>query len=273
LVFKPAFQKSLRSIAVVFGEAGVTDDAAAYTLRWVPKSFGVDRVTITVTGAEQVVPPTRAKKSKSKGSHEDFAAEDDDAEFEAFMAKVEGFAARDSECDSLCSSEDTDLSSTAEACSDEAEHSEPDDEAQMPKQPNGTYVVYSNGYFTFTDNRDYNDVKVKVLDRWCTKSDMGVSAKSKTVVPAHFDEERTECKRSMWVLRAWMLWKSRTNDFCNQRASRRKLFANENAYLRNDIVAASSATNPTSGNVAADILIRQWAPHVLFPSVPHVPPS
>jgi hypothetical protein len=271
-VFKPAFQKSLRSIAVVFGEAGMTDDAAAYKLWWVPQRFGVDRVTIRINGAEQVVPPTRAK-SKAKSSHEEFVEEEDDAELETFMAKVEGFAARDSECDSLCSSEDTDQSSTEEECSDEANHSQSSDEAKMPKKASGTYVVYTNSYFTFTDNRDFPDVKVRVLDRRCTKSFMGVSAKSKTVVPTHFGEERTECKRSMLVLKAWILWKSRTNDFCNQRASRRRLFAKETLDLRNSVVAASSETAPTSGNATADSLIAQWAPLVLSPAVPHVPPS
>ena len=180
-------------------------------------------------------PPTRAKKSKSgsKRSHEEYVEEEDDAEFEAYMAKVEGFAARDSECDSLCSSEDTDQSSTEEECSDEANHSESSDEAKMPRKAPGTHVVYSNSFFTFTDNPAFPDVKVRVLERWCTKDDMGVSAKSKTVVPAHFGEERSECQRSMWVLKAWMLWKSTTNDFCNLKPRRRRLFAKETLDLRN----------------------------------------
>jgi hypothetical protein len=266
LVLQPAFHKSLKSIAVVFAEAGITDDAVAYKLWWVPQRFGIDRVTIRMDGAEPAVPPTRAK-SKAKSSQEEHVEPEDDAELEAFLEKVEGLAARDSECDSLCSSDDTDQSSSEEECSDEANHSESSDEAKVPKKASGTYVVYTNGYFTFTDNKDFPDIKVRVLDRWCTKSYMGVSAKSKTVVPTHFAEERTECKRSMWVLKAWMLWKSRTNDFCNQRASRRRLFAKEQEDLRNLIVAASSETAPTSGDVTADSLIALWAPLVLSPLV------
>jgi virulence-associated protein VagC len=151
LVLKPAFHRSLKSIAVVFGEAGITDDAAAYKLWWVPQRFGADRVTIRIEGAELVVLPTRAK-SKAKSSHEEHVEPEDDAEFEAFMEKVEGLAARDSECDSLCSSQDTDQSS-----SNEANDSETSDEAKMPKKAPGTYVVYTNGYFTFTDHKDYPD--------------------------------------------------------------------------------------------------------------------
>jgi hypothetical protein len=259
LVFQPSFHKSLQSIAVVFAKAGITDDAAAYKLWWVPQRFGIDRVTIRMDGAEPAVPPTRAK-SKAKSSHEEHVEPEDDDEFEAFLEKVEGFAARDSDCDSLCSSQDTDQSS-----SDQANDSESNDEATMPKKAPGTYVVYTNGYFTFTDNKDYPDIKVRVLDRWCTKGFMGVSAKSKTVLPRSFGEERTDCKRSMWVLKAWMLWKSRTNDFCNQRAGRRRLFVKEQEDLRNLIVAASSETAPTSGDVTADSLIAKWAPLVLAP--------
>jgi hypothetical protein len=130
----------------------------------------------------------------------------------------------------------------------------------------GTFTVYSNGYFTFTDNPDYPDVKVRALEKWCNADCMGAAAKSKTVVPDHFGEDRSAPARSMLVLKAWMLWKAKTNDFCNKRASRRRLFAKEATDLRLAIISMSCAVAPTTGSERADSMIRKWMPQVLVPA-------
>ena len=76
-----------------------------------------------------------------------------------------------------------------------------------------THVVCSNSYFTFTDNPGYPDVKVSVVPRWCRPEHLGVENKSRTVVVSHFGEARANPVRSVWVLKAWMLYKSRQGDF------------------------------------------------------------
>ena len=136
----------------------------------------------------------------------------------------------------------------------------------MSKKAYGSCVVYSNGYFTFTDNPDFPDVKVKALENWCNADCMGRTAKGKTVIPTHFGEDRSAPHRSMLVLKAWMLWKANTNDFCNKRASRRRLFAKEAIDFRFAISSMSSAVAPTTGNEHADSMIRKWMPQVLVPA-------
>ena len=127
-------------------------------------------------------------------------------------------------------------------------------------------MVHTNGYFTFTDNPVFSDVKVSVIPRWCKEEHLGKLNMSKTVTPAHFGETRVSLVRAMMVLKAWMLWRAQTGDFCNKRAARRKLFAGEARNLKAAIVEASSASLPTTGNAAADALIRKWAPDVLAAS-------
>ena len=135
--------------------------------------------------------------------------------------------------------------------------------AGVARKPPGAHVVRSNGYFTFVDNRNFENVKVQILPRWATLEHMGAALKSRTVVPAHFHDAREHPVRAFLVLRAWMLWKSGTNDFRNKRASRRRLFEKEAEALRADIVAMSCEDRPTTGDAYADELIRRWAPEVL----------
>ncbi len=86
------------------------------------------------------------------------------------------------------------------------------DSVQWGKKAFGSCVVHSNGYFTVTDNPDFPDVKVKALEKWCKADCLGRTAKSKTVVPTHFGEDRSAPHRSMLVLKAWMMWKARSNN-------------------------------------------------------------
>ena len=184
-------------------------------------------------------------------------AAEDEAEFgvEDFLEK---FEVRDSDCDSLCTSEESEGASSEDA--DAA--SENDEEATF-KKAYGTNVHFSNGYFTFTNNSEYPDVKVSVMSRWCKKEHLGTSEMSRTVVPAHFGEPREAPTRSWLVLKAWMLGKARTSDFCNQKATRRRLFAAEARELKAAIIGLSSEAAPSTGNDAADKLVNLWAPDVL----------
>jgi hypothetical protein len=263
--FRPSFHKVFRPIGLVFNDASMTDEAEAHKLTYTASVFSIDRVAIMISGADAVERPVRAPGAAAS-AHEVPAADgaecEVDQELYDYFAKVD--AAADSECESLCSSKDTSIDSSADSGSDVG--SESSDEVQACRKAHGICVAYSNGYFTFTDNPDYGDVKVRVLERWCKPDLMGVTAKSKTVVPSHFGEDRSAPHRSMLVLKAWMLWKANLKDFCNKRASRRRLFTMETVDLRSAIHSMSCATAPTTGNEAADTLIRQWMPQVMEPA-------
>jgi hypothetical protein len=263
--FRPSFHKAFMPIGLVFDESGLTDDAVVYKLACEAKEFRIDRVVIMIIGAEMVERPVRATAAAAS-SHEAAAVDraecDDDQELYDYFAKVD--APADSECESLCSSNGTSIDSNVDSDADVA--SDSSDEVQLSKKAYGSCVVYSNGYFTFTDNPDFPDVKVKALEKWCRADCMGTTAKSKTVVPTHFGEDRSAPHRSMIVLKAWMMWKASTNDFCNKRSSRRRLFAKEAIDLKLAISSMSSATAPTTGNEHADNLIKQWMPQVMVPA-------
>ena len=263
LEFSSGFHRVFRPIGQVLDNAGVFELAEVFALVWAPTSFAHGRVQIKVTGAEQVLKPRRAPRDTSTDATTGDNAED--ADIDTLVSSAEhAFTMFDSDLDSICSSEDTE---SVEAVSSDEVASDSSEELgdKVSKKAAGTHVVYSNGYFTFSDNRDYPDVKVHAVTRWCTPDHLGSTSMSKTVVPAHFDDARDNCWRSMCVLKAWMLMTSCTNDFANKRASRRNIFSEEAIKLRDDIIARSSALKPTTGNDAADKLIVKWAPNILKP--------
>ena len=133
----------------------------------------------------------------------------------------------------------------------------------MTRKPAGTHVYYRNGYFTFTNNMSYPDIKCNVMAKWCTKEYIGETDKSKTVVPAHFGDSREAPTRAKLVLRAWMLYKVNSCNFVSQRPSRRKIFEDKTAALRAELVALGSEGKPSSGNAHADKLIAAWAPNAI----------
>lgn len=135
----------------------------------------------------------------------------------------------------------------------------------MVRMPRGTHVVSTNRYFTFTNNRNYPDIKVSAVPKWATPEHMGTTYKSRTLFPSHFGDSREHPVRSMLVLRAWVLWKARATGFCDKRSSRRKLLSIEAEALRRDIEGMSSEAHPTTGNVPADVLITELAPDALAP--------
>jgi hypothetical protein len=141
----------------------LTDDAVVYKLACEAKEFRIDRVVIMIIGAEMVERPVRATAAAAS-SHEAAAVDraecDDDQELYDYFAKVD--APADSECESLCSSNGTSIDSNVDSDADVA--SDSSDEVQLSKKAYGSCVVYSNGYFTFTDNPDFPDVKVKALE-------------------------------------------------------------------------------------------------------------
>ena len=81
----------------------------------------------------------------------------DEAQFQSMghggLDQTEELPYRDSECESICSSEQSNSSSidVEEAAPDESDD-ESDEAATACRAARGTYVMHSNGYFTFTDH-------------------------------------------------------------------------------------------------------------------------
>lgn len=265
LLTRPLFHTAFRPIEVVLSEAGFGDQAVVFRLDIEVAEVRDDRIKVRMVGVDPVSPPRTQASDKAKSSV-DAAVEGASLSEEAYasmMEKLETFEHANSDCASLVSSDesDSDDGGAAEEGSSAHPSSEGEETASMSKAAAGTHVVYSNGYFTFTDNRNYSDIRVSVLMRWCKPGLLGVSNRSKTIVPAHYGDERNNPVRSFLVLRAWMLHRAHVDGFCDKRASRRKVFAEETERLRADIAKTGNAVG--TGNLAADKQIKLWAPQVL----------
>lgn len=273
LLFQPPFYEQCRPIELLLQEAGLHVALDVFWLDICPVEFCQDRVTVRIVGAEPAVRPKgKARASPEAGQKRAPDVEEEDSP-DAFQRMVERMCNQGSDCDSFCSSDDTDKSSQMsddDALAQESEASGAcqgdDEEVPVPRKAPGSNVAYSNGYFTFTDNPEFKDIKVSVVPRWCTRELMGTTEKSKTIIPSNYGDERSNPVRAMLVLRAWMLWKATKNGFCDARSSRRKLFSKETVALRNAIVGMSSSTNPSTGNAAADAMIRTYAPAIMAPA-------
>ena len=258
LVLAPLFHTRFKPLPLVFEEFGVDDsmDLSVFSLVWKVSDVAHDRVSVVIVGAEEAVRPIREASAGSSGDLPVAVASDE-------LDSIDELVAMDEDVCSVCPSDDSDEDSVSDELSEEVASS---DSECGPRKPAGAHVYYSNGYFTFTDNVSYPDIKCHVVSKWCTRSYMGVHNKSKTLVPSHFGDSRGSPIRAKLVLRAWMLQKFTTNDFASGRAARRKLFNAEVASLRGDIIDMSSEANMTTGNKRADELIFAWAPMVMATS-------
>lgn len=125
-------------------------------------------------------------------------------------------------------------------------------------------MVWSNGFFTLTNNPHFADVRVRMLERWATPEFMGRAPKSKTVTPTHFGEDGVAVPvRSYAVLRSWAIWRARQGTFLAGRRSRRELFNRELALLREEL--RSLGCGGRTGHPGADELIESWTPDVFAP--------
>lgn len=235
-------------------------------MTWTVQRIETDRVVLGMTGAELVRKPAGVPSAVGAAQ----AADKDIAEADMEVAFDKVGCLEEEDWDSVCSSDDSGGSSTSGVSDDEEEDedaSESEEEGLPPpaRKAAGTHVYESNSYFTFIDNAAYPDIRCQALPRWCGKSHMGERNRSKTVSPAHYGDSRAAPTRARLVLRAWMLWKVRSTGFMQKRASRRRLFEAEAARLRADIIALSCASEPSTGNAAADTAIQQWAPQCMVP--------
>ena len=254
VLLMPTFDKSCVPLTKLLELSCIPDedDTEVFALDWEVHRIHSDRVSVRILGAARI--DRRARTVKAKSTE---VGEDRDDVLPDITMEWDELGNRDSDMESMCSSDDA----TVESCEEDmGEDCEEDDKVRKTK---GENVHYSNGYVTITNNTSFNDVKISVIPRWCTAEDLGVSDKSKTVVPDHFGDVRENPVRAFIVLRAWMLFKARHNDFCNKRAYRRRLFAEDLKSLKSDVEALSSVKRPTTGNDNADAFIRWWVPGVV----------
>ena len=130
------------------------------------------------------------------------------------------------------------------------------------------FVIWSNGYFTLSDNPKWGDIKIRALPRWCVDGLMGENARgdpvrqvSKAAAPAHFHEPRDRPLRSRAVLRSWALWRARQRGFAEGTAYRRRVFDLELGKLRDELAALGHGGR--TGDAHADAWIEAWTPDAL----------
>lgn len=264
LRFEAPFHEAMKPLPELLALWGISDVAqcVVHSLDWTIQGIESDRVVLRITGAERVRKPSGVPGAAA-------APDLVEAEVELAFDKIGLLEEEEQDLASVCSSDESGASSSSGVSEDEDDEvgsSEDDDEVPAAvRKPAGTHVYYTNGYFTFIDNAGYNDIKCVCLPRWCGKNHLGGKNRSKTVTPETFGDSRAAPTRARLVLRAWMLWKVNAGGFANKRASRRRVFEYERDRLMADIIALSSAAQPSTGNAAADKLIRQWAPQVMVP--------
>ena len=77
-------------------------------------------------------------------------------------------------------------------------------EARLPKRP----YLWCNSYFFLSDNAPNPDLKMRMFMQWTAVAHMGHHLMSKTVTPTHFGETRDDPRRSIAILKAWVLWRA-----------------------------------------------------------------
>ena len=197
----------------------------------------------------------RTRKSKKEEAEADSAESDDTWE-----------KSSDEGQEYVVSAAETSADDAAEEIESSAEV---DVEDQVPqpmvsRAKAGSYVFMCNGYFTLTDHPDYPDCKLVVKPRWRTAGELGTKAMSKTVVCAHFGENKEQRRPviTYLVLRAWMCWRFRQNGFADKQIARRRWLQDELLSLETD-VRQMAVSDCSTGSERADAMIEEWCPGIL----------
>ena len=162
-------------------------------------------IQLHIVGATRVIETVRRRRHDI-ATTDDMELDSDCASNDSWVADV----LHDSSDDvaSLVSSADTGVETEVEACEDTVdqaagghasrESSEDEDvRRETERAVSGTYVCWSNGYFTASNNKNWSDVKVRIVPKWAKAEHMGTSSMSKTVVPSHFGETKENPRRAL----------------------------------------------------------------------------
>ena len=102
---------------------------------------------------------------------------------------------------------------------------------------------------------------MRILPKWANEGFLGTRDKSKAVTPTHFEETRERPLRAYAVLRVWSICRARQGTFLSGKSGRLSVFKRELETLKDELGAMGHGG--LSGNLAADALIRKWAPDAL----------
>ena len=145
-------------------EGPAAESAQVYSLRVALQGVQDDRLTLHVAGATLVPDAPHARRPRPA----EMEAESADAAYEDLRETS------DDDVQSLASAAETGMESEAEALEDPGDPGEmagaQPDEEDNPRAEQGAYVVWSNGYFSASNNPAYPDVKVRMLPRWAVAS-------------------------------------------------------------------------------------------------------
>ena len=105
--------------------------------------------------------------------------------------------------------------------------------------------LYHNPFFTFVYRHDYPGVVCTAVPMWRQDPPKGMGhtyAFSKSIQPHALDENLTNPTRTLFVLRAWMLWRAHRHHWSSGSRSRQRIFAAEAAHLEK-----RHSKNPATG--------------------------
>ena len=125
--------------------------------------------------------------------------------------------------------------------------------------PGGTWVVWSNGYFTFTDTTGYDDCKIRIKPRWAKKGLLGDKNMSKNFP---FDDYGGDVQLCFLMARAWMVSRFSHDGFADQTPFRQNWLSHQTDQLRADLSGRRVAAGGV-GNENADALLKKLCPSVL----------
>ncbi len=259
LRFKELFHLQFRPIGGVLADSGVADSDAILPFRLDFRIVDISpaRVVLSMDGAEALRRPSGGPCDPTE---KDTADGNDELDVVHKMIEQLGFG-DENDCDSVVEDDDSES-----ACDLDGEYkSEEDDKAKCStdRHPLGTFVQDKNDYYTFTNNTNFPDVKVRFRPRWSIAEHLGAGPFSRAVTPAHLGEPRERLVRAFLVLRSWALWRVGQSGFDRLNVGRRKWFVDEFCALRKVVVDMSSSPCPTIGHPSSDNLILHWTLGVL----------
>ena len=169
---------------------------------------------------------------------------------------------------SLASTDDSDVEEapTEHSSTSDSSHSSHDRSSgekgapdKVCRAPRDKSTVWHNEYFKLTDNRMFDNCRMRILDRWASEKLLGVRYRSKTIPPKRYGESRTCPELTYIALRAWMLWRMQWYlcRFLLSKRARMEVWVLEAHSLRWHIFARGG---PEALPEAARSDIKIWAP-------------
>ena len=227
------------------------------------------------TKATPVVQQPRRRRQKSKAAARPSKVNENcssSSDSDTSSACSQNSLLPDSDSDERLSFASTADASLEEAADSELEPAAPavaaanDDESdesdRVPRAAAHTHTIWSNDYFVLTDNRNFNNLRMRIQQRWTGPKHLGAALASKTLIPFHFGDKREEPDQIILVLKAWMLhrWNGNDGKFLKRR-SRYIAWERERDALAKDVKARGGGRPSLHKNAIKKIEL--WAPSVL----------